>query len=220
MRSIILGRNDPPEAVGDNVGLDIKDATRKMGHPNAKLTAEEFLTWEAAQAERHIFVAGDVFAMAGGTVEHNAAALAVAATLRLHLRGTNCKAFIGDVRVRVERADAYFYPDVLVTCAPGDLADPKLSSIREPRLIVEVLSPSTASYERGQKFALYRTLPSLEEYVLLDLETKTIDVFRKNPAGDAGAQAVWELHPSDAFGGTVRFQSVDWQGPASEFFDT
>jgi Uma2 family endonuclease len=183
-----------------------------MGYAQTKLTAAEFLAWEATQTERHFFLRGEVFAMAGGTAEHNEAAGGFYADLKQHLKGTPCKTFMGDMRLYVQTADAYFYPDVVVTCDPRDTSDPKISTIVHAKLVIEVLSPSTAIFDRGAKFAHYRTLDSLQEYVLVDPETKTLEVFRKN------ASQVWELHPSDATHPNVRLNSVDWVSSLNEIF--
>ena len=110
------------------------------------------------------------------------------------------------MRLRVEAADCYYYPDVLVTCAAADINDPKLTTLMGAKLIIEVLSPSTAAFDRGDKFADYRALDSLAEYVLIDPDGKSIDVFRK------GTDGLWVLHPSNATTPEVQFDSVGWVG--------
>jgi Uma2 family endonuclease len=94
---------------------------------------------------------------------------------------------MSDMRLHVASINAYFYPDVMVTCSAMDLASPRVKTA--PKLVIEVLSPSTALYDRGQKFAHYRSLPSLDEYVLIDLDTRCTDVYQKN------ADGFWVLHP-------------------------
>jgi len=149
--------------------------------------AEDYLAWEAAQAEKHEYIAGEVFAMAGASDAHVTIAGNLFSALRTQLRGKPCRVYIADMKLHVEAADAFFYPDVFVTCSAADarLADHK----REPVLIVEVLSPSTAAYDRGLKFAYYRTLPGLQEYVLIDAERMAVDVFRRDAEGH------WVLYP-------------------------
>jgi Uma2 family endonuclease len=177
-----------------------------MGQALAKQTATEYLAWEPLQKERHIYVRGEIFAMSGGTFEHNEIAGNVFVALKSHLKGTPCKVGINDMRVAVEKAECYFYPDVVVTCAPRDTQNPKITEIHEAKLIVEVLSDSTASYDRGAKFADYRLLDSLEEYVLIDPDARTVEVFRKN------AVNIWELHPSSMSSPAIQLKSMDWQG--------
>jgi Uma2 family endonuclease len=105
-------------------------------------------------------------------------------TLHQALRGKPCRAYGSDVKVRVEAVDAYYYPDVLVTCSPKDLSADQVMS--EPRVLVEVLSPSTASYDRGLKFAAYRQLPSLEQYLLIDPAELTVESYQRTEGGNHG----------------------------------
>ncbi len=153
-------------------------------------TAADYLAWEATQPERHEFVDGEVFAMAGAEDRHVTVCLNVAMALRQHLRGTPCRTFMADMKVQAQADSSYFYPDVVVTCSAADADSRQIK--REPRLIVEVLSPGTEAYDRGEKFARYRQIASLTEYALVDLEHRRVDVFRKQPDG------LWVLHPLDA----------------------
>lgn len=164
------------------------------------MTAAEFLAWDAGQTIKHEFVRGEVFAMAGGEDRNYTVALNLAMALRPHLRGTACRVYGSDVKLRVEAADCFFYPDVMVTCSAADLGDRLIK--REPSLVVEVLSPSTGAYDRGDKFAAYRQLPSLQEYLLVDVDRQRCDLFRK------GADGLWVLHPSGA-DEPVHLASVD-----------
>jgi Uma2 family endonuclease len=150
-------------------------------------TADQYLEWESQQAEKHEYLAGEVLAMAGASDAHVTICGNLFAALRAHLRGKPCRAYIADMKLRLEAADAFFYPDVFVTCSAADAALDRFK--REPLLIVEVLSASTAAYDRGHKFALYRRFASLQEYVLIDSEHPEVDVFRR----DAGGH--WVLHP-------------------------
>ncbi len=153
-----------------------------------RMSAAEFLAWDETQPERWEFVRGEVFAMTGGTDRNNTVALNLAFALRQHLRGTPCRVYGSGVKLRVEAADCFFYPDLMVTCSAADLADRLIK--REPVLVVEVLSPSTASFDRGAKFADYRELPTLAEYLLVDVDRRCCDLYRK------GADRLWVLHPS------------------------
>lgn len=157
--------------------------------PRMAFTAADFLAWEATQPVRHEFIGGEVFAMAGAGEAHVTVAGNLYIALRQHLAGSPCRTFIADMKLRVEAADAFFYPDVMVTCSAADAADPLVK--REPLLVVEVLSPATAAYDRGDKFASYRRLASLKEYLLVDTDTRRCDLYRK---GDDG---LWVLHPSE-----------------------
>jgi Uma2 family endonuclease len=148
---------------------------------------------------------GEVFAMAAAGERHVTVALNVAMALRQHLAGTPCRTFITDMKLRVEAADAYFYPDVMVTCSPRDAEQSHVKS--EPVLVVEVLSPATAAFDRGDKFAAYRGLPSLKEVLLVDPDLRRCDLFRRQAleAGEA-----WVLHPTEP-GAGVELASVGLQ---------
>lgn len=165
-----------------------------------RMTAAEFLAWDATQTVKHEFVGGEVFAMAGGEDRTNTAALNLVVALRQQLRGSLCRVYASDVKLRVDAADSFYYPDLMVTCSAADAADRLIK--REPILVVEVLSPSTAAYDRGDKFASYRQLPSLAEYLLVDVDSRRCDLFRKR--SDDG---LWVLHPS-APGQGVQLASV------------
>ena len=182
-----------------------------MGHAAQTpiFTTVEYLAWEALQPERHEFVDGEVFAMAGAEDRHVTVAMNLAFALRQHLGGSGCRTYMSDMRLHVAAANSFFYPDVLVTCSALDLGSAMVKS--EPKLIAEVLSPSTAAYDRGPKFGHYRTLSSLEEYVLVDLDTRTTDCYRK------GADGLWVLHPF-ARDQTVVLASVALELTAAQLF--
>ncbi|MBJ7899708.1 MAG: Uma2 family endonuclease [Cyanobacteria bacterium RI_101] len=149
------------------------------------MTAPEYLAWEAEQSYRHEYIEGQVYAMAGGTLPHNDIAVNLTSALRNFLRGTGCKARMSDARVRISEKGPYFYPDIVVSCDERDRR--ARDCLSYPKLIVEVLSPSTSGFDRGDKFRFYRQISTLEEYVLIDAEKVGIDCYRKTSAGK------WEL---------------------------
>ena len=172
-----------------------------MGHAvqNPAFSAADYLLWEATQTVRHEFIDGEVFALAGAEDRHMTVGGNLYMALRQHLGGSPCRTFISDMKLHVAAANQYFYPDVMVTCSDQDKASPLVKA--EPKLLVEVLSPSTAAYDRGLKFSCYRALPSLQEYALIDLDRRATDCYRK------GADGLWVLHPF-AGGETVELASV------------
>ncbi|MEO5659230.1 MAG: Uma2 family endonuclease [Polaromonas sp.] len=177
--------------------------------PATVFSAADYLAWEPAQLERHEFLDGEVFAMAGAEDRHVTVAGNLYIALRQHLSGSPCRTYMSDMRLQVAAANSYFYPDVLVTCSAADLASAMVKT--EPKLIVEVLSPSTAAYDRGVKFSHYRRLASLEEYVLIDLDSRSTDGYRK------GADGLWVLHPF-ARGEQVTLASVALELSAAQLF--
>ncbi|NLB14656.1 MAG: Uma2 family endonuclease [Gammaproteobacteria bacterium] len=159
------------------------------------MSRSEFLAWEHEQLEKHEFWQGEVFAMTGARQAHVMVALNVATLLKSHLRGKPCRAYISDMQLEVEAADAVYYPDVVVSCDPADLLAERV--LRRPTVVIEVLSDSTAAYDRGVKFAAYRKLSSLKEYVLIDPERRTLEIFRRTEQDD------WLLVTRDAARGLV-----------------
>jgi len=182
-----------------------------MGHAahHPIFTATDYLAWEAEQVERHEFLDGEVFAMAGAEDRHVTVVGNLYMALRQHLSGSLYRIYVTDMRLRVAATNAYFYPDAMVTCSAQDLASPMHKS--EPKLIAEVLSPSTAAYDRGLKFSHYRTLASLQEYVLIDLDSRRIDYYR------VGTDGLWVLHPV-APGDTLVLASVALEIGAAQLF--
>ena len=173
------------------MSLIASEATVAYALHQQPMTAADFLTWDAGQTTKHEFVRGEVFAMAGGEDRNATVALNIAIALRQHLSGSPCRVYGSDVKLRVEAADCFFYPDVMVTCSATDLQDRLVK--REPSLVVEVLSPATAAYDRGAKFASYRMLPALQEYLLVDIDARRCDLFRKQ-----ASDGLWVLHPTAA----------------------
>lgn len=162
-----------------------------------KLSFEAYLAWESDQAERHEFFGGEVFAMTGARATHNTIAGNVFALLKQALRGTPCRVFIADMKLHVASANGSFYPDVFVSCDPRDRsADAELVQ-RHPQLVVEVLSDSTAAFDRGQKFEAYRGLESLTAYLLVEQDRAHADLFLRNDEG------LWVLHPVAGRGETL-----------------
>src|SRR5450755_1350523 len=185
-----------------------------MGLSLHKMTLAEFLQWEDAQAQRHEFYRGEVFAMVGGTARHNRVILNLAGRINDHLDGTGCQVFAENMKVQLAD-DGSLYPDVMVTCGKAEAGDELV--VTDPKLIIEVLSPSTKGYDKRDKFILYRTLPSLREYVLIDPEKRQVEVFTLAEAGswlfkdqtDAGALT---LHAIDL---VMQFEQV-FKGVARE----
>jgi Uma2 family endonuclease len=156
-------------------------------HEYTPISEDEYLRLEAQSPVRHEYVNGEMFAMTGGTLRHNTIALNLASVLKSHLRGTPCRAFVNDVQVRVQKANAYYYPDLLVACGREQQAlDMNAVTVHDPVLVIEVLSTSTEATDRREKLLAYRTLPSLIEYVLVSQDEARVEIHRRR--GDIG----WE----------------------------
>jgi Uma2 family endonuclease len=143
-----------------------------MGVPLQKMTLDEFLAWEAEQVQRHEFYRGETFAMTGGTARHNRVIMNLGSRIAHHLDGSGCQAFTESMKVQI--AEGILYPDVVVTCGKAEAGDEQI--VIDPKLVIEVLSPSTKGYDRRDKFILYRALPSLLQYVVIDPVDRRVEV--------------------------------------------
>ncbi len=178
--------------------------------PSFTLTPQAYLEWEKGNEIKHEFIDGDVFAMAGAKDAHVIMAGNLFALLHAHVKGTPCRPYISDMKVRVDKANAFFYPDVMVTCDERDRHTDYFKS--HPILIAEILSESTAAFDRGRKFAAYRQLESLQEYLLIDPNDYSVDCFRRDTAGH------WVLYP---FGSSeqVELASLSWSAPIAALYE-
>jgi len=175
-----------------------------------KMSFEDYLEWELQQDIRYEYVNGEVFAMTGGTIPHNDIALNLYTALRPHLRSRGCRVNVSDVKVQVSPKSIYYYPDVIVSCDPQDLNARKF--IQKPKLIVEVLSPGTSAKDRGEKFTYYLTLPSLQEYILIDSETISVERYSR------GEGKMWLYYPYQA-GDTITLSSIEFEFPIELLYE-
>lgn len=150
------------------------------------LSVEEYLQGESSSTVKHEYFDGEVWPMVGASDAHVSIVMNLGFMLKQALKGTPCRAYISDMKVNVAKANAFFYPDVLVSCERRE-QDNRLYK-QHPVFIAEVLSPSTEAFDRGAKFAAYRQLDSLQHYWLIDSQTQSIDCFERT--ADQG----WLLH--------------------------
>jgi Uma2 family endonuclease len=174
------------------------------------MSLDEFLAWEPKQPRRYEFVDSHVFAMAGASRAHGTIATNLVALVRPALRGKGCGIYAADMKVAVPDVPAVRYPDIVVTCDPRDLADEQMT--RFPILLVEIVSSSTETLDRGSKFAEYRTIPSMQEYVLVDSRSVHVEVFRRR---DVTRWLFEEYGPGDQ----VVFESVDARMPIESLYE-
>jgi Uma2 family endonuclease len=173
-----------------------------------RFTPEEYLEMELSSPVKHEYVAGHVYAMTGTSDVHNIISGNLYMALRQHLRDTPCRVFIADVKARVEAVDAFYYPDVMVSC---EKAQDRYYR-EQPVLIVEVLSDSTAKRDRGEKWRHYQTLESLREYVLVSQECMDVRVFRRDEAG------TWQQNIYTD-GAVIPLMSVELEIPIERIYD-
>jgi Uma2 family endonuclease len=165
-----------------------------------RFTPEEYFVWEEQQLERHEYIGGEVYAMTGGSLNHSDVAGNLLILLKTHLRSSGCRALNSDARINIVGSTDYTYPDISVTCDNRDKTTTQY--ITYPCLIVEVLSPSTAAYDRGDKFTMYRRNPVLQDYLLVSADKMSIDLFHQDE------QNKWDIINYQA-GDLVELASID-----------
>jgi Uma2 family endonuclease len=173
------------------------------------MTPEEYFVWEEKQLEKHELIEGQVYAMSGGSVNHSRIAIRFATMVDTHLDASSCITGNSDLRVNIFGTNNYTYPDVSVTCDDRDKITPQ--HITYPCLIVEVLSPSTETYDRSGKFRLYRKNPSLQDYLLVSSTSIEMDLYHKNAAGD------WLIINYQA-GDTIELKSINLSFPIEQIY--
>lgn len=173
-----------------------------IANPNYNyISPEQYLQGEETNPIKHEYREGEVYAMAGASNTHVVITGNVFAMLRNHLRGRGCQAYISDTKAHIKSMDIYYYPDVIVSCDQRDKAFKNF--LRYPCLIIEVLSPTTEAFDRGDKFADYRHLESLQEYMLVSQNRINVEVFSR------GADGQWVFY-SYGKGEDVHLASVDF----------
>jgi Uma2 family endonuclease len=149
--------------------------------PTPRITEEEYLRLERAAEYKSEFVDGELFAMSGGSLPHSTLAANWIAELRPKLRGRDCIVLTSDARIRTQRSGSYVYPDVSVVCGKPQSHQSADDILTNPIVVIEVLSPSTADYDRGRKFELYREIASLQDYILVHTGSIHVEHFTRQP---------------------------------------
>lgn len=168
-----------------------------------RFTPEEYLALDRRAAFKSEYVDGEIVAMAGASREHNLIALNIAASLHLQLKGRPCETYMADMRLGVDVAHTYAYPDIAVVCGePEFLDDSHFDVLLNPTVVIEVLSPSTEDYDRGRKFARYRRLGTLTDYVLVAQDRPQVEHYTR-----AGMR--WSLLEYDTPDAVVDMPSID-----------
>jgi Uma2 family endonuclease len=167
-------------------------------HP-APMSVEAYLAWEPQQETRYEYVHGEVLAMTGGTIPHNDIAINLLTILLSQVRAQGCRLNMADVKLQIDASGLYYYPDLIVSCDARDLKAQNF--IQFPKLIIEVLSPSTAHKDRGDKFTDYQRIPTLQEYLLINSEKISAECYRR------GEGRMWLYYPYTA-GDAIALESL------------
>ena len=173
--------------------------------PKHRLTEEEYLVIERAADYRSEYIDGEMYAMAGAGEQHVAIVSNIVAALHTQFRGRDCRTYSSDLRVRVAESGLYAYPDVIAICGKPALLSDHGDTLLNPQLIIEVLSPGTAYYDRVEKFRRYRQIPSFCDYVLVSQNQVFVEhrVRQQDPSAD------WEVRPYSTLGDRLCFPALE-----------
>lgn len=180
--------------------------------PEPAFTPEEYLVQEEQSSQRHDYYRGKVYAHAGGSINHNRIAGNLNARFNFSLRKSHCEAFTSDMRLLVKSHDLYTYPDAMIVCGKPEFARACNDTIVNPTVIVEVLSPSAQDYDRGQKFELYRAIPTLADYVLVHQDRVFVEYYHRQRDGR------WILTEVTGVDAELALQAVEVSIPLREIY--
>lgn len=181
--------------------------------PKTFLTSEEYLTLERKAEYKSEYVNGEVYAMVGASRRHNLITGNIFGELREQLKKRRCEVYTSDMRVRVPATNLYTYPDVIVVCGEPKFEDEHVDTLLNPTVIVEVLSPSTASYDRTKKFGYYRTIKSLAEYLLVAQDEYKVEQYTRQ------ADNRWLLSDISSLEGMVNLDSLQCALLLADIYD-
>ena len=165
--------------------MEVKEPAVAYG--KQKVSIEEYLKMEQSSIEKHEYYKGEIFAMSGAKMPHNTISKNLLGTLFTKLKGKKCQPYGSDVRIHIESNTLFAYPDISIICDEVITRNNDDFNVLNPVVIIEILSQSTKNYDRGEKFKLYRDIPTLKEYILIDSESIHIETFRLNEKNH------WEL---------------------------
>ncbi len=177
--------------------------------PRHHYTFEEYLELEEVASVRHEFYDGEIYAMAGGTPEHAAMTAVITSALGAQIEGSDCRVYSSDLRVRVLATGLATYPDVTIVCGPSERDPSSNSHVTNPKLVVEVLSPSTEDYDRTEKLQHYKQIPSLDAVVLVGHTSASIQLWTRDERGwMLNAFGEGETVPLEAVSATLNVDSI------------
>ncbi len=178
-----------------------------------RYTYDEYLVRERVADTKSEYFGGQIFAMAGGSPRHNSIGVNLVASLKNRLRGSPCRPFNSDQRIRISASGLATYPDVSIICGELQLDAQDADAIVNPRVLFEVISKSTEGYDRGKKFDFFRQIDSLSEYVLVSQEDSQVECFTRQSDGN------WLLSITKGLSGSLRLSTVSVELPLMEIYE-
>jgi Uma2 family endonuclease len=158
----------------------MENAVKKSTDTYAFISEQAYLAAERLATTKSEYYKGEVFAMSGASFDHNEIFRNVYGALTLQLRGKSCRPYGSDLRIHIPENTLYTYPDISIFCDEAETTDEEKDNFLNPSVIIEILSPSTKDYDRGGKFNLYRSIKTLQEYVLIDATSVSVEIFSRN----------------------------------------
>lgn len=191
--------------------MEVREPAVVYGKKN--FTIAEYLEIEQEADDKHEYFRGEIFAMAGASPKHNIIFRNLFRELAYALKGKPCQPYGSDQRIHIPKNGLFTYPDISVICGDIDTSKEDQNSLIHPVIIVEILSPSTKDYDRGSKFTFYRAITSLKEYILVDSESISVEVFRLNES------KFWQLEEHNQLTQSLRLQTLGFSIPIQEIYD-
>lgn len=184
-----------------------------IAYGKQKLSVEEYLKFENNSADKHEYYKGEIFDMSGTKMAHNIIHKNLLGTLFGKLKGKKCQPFGSDVRIYIEANTLFTYPDISIICGDVLTRNNDNYNVLNPAVIIEILSQSTRNYDRGEKFKLYRDIPTLKEYILTDSESVHIEVFRLNEKNH------WELEEYHSIDDELYIEAIKEKMLLADIYD-
>ena len=181
---------------------------------NAWMSEAEYLAFERASEIKHEYIEGEIYAMAGASREHNLICTSVSFILYGQLRGKKCEIYPSDMRVKIQAAGRYTYPDISIVCGEPEFADGKFDTLLNPVVLIEVLSDSTEAYDRGDKFQHYRQIASLQHYLLISQNQARIESYTRKTDG------TWIFMDTVGLQASLKLDSIQCTIPLAGIYET
>jgi Uma2 family endonuclease len=174
---------------------------------------QEYLEMENEALEKHEYYKGEIFAISGASATHNIISVNIISALKISLKGKKCRPYGSDMRVNIPENSLFTYPDISIFCGEVITLREDENTAIQPTVIIEILSPSTRNYDRGEKFMLYRAIPSLKEYILVDSESIHVEHFAINKEG------LWQLKEHSTSQEKIFIETLDLRLPLKEIYE-
>lgn len=176
-------------------------------------TIKEYLEMENAALEKHEYYKGEIFAMSGASGRHNVISSNLIISLGTSLKGESCQPYGSDMRIHIPENSLFTYPDISIICGDVVSTNEDENTAIEPTVIIEILSPSTRNYDRGEKFMLYRAIPALKNYILVDSESIHVEHFAINKEG------LWQLKEHNKIYEEIFIETLNVKLPMKEVYE-